>query len=902
MFRKKDKNQGIPDGVVGNNLKNARLTKKEREEIATTERKRIRKQMEAEAERYQIIKSTQRIIPVEDIFNGVIITKDHRYVKVMEYRPINFAYMDAETQNRVISLFYQTFKAVPCNIQFKTFARKADVESTISNVTQYYEQETNPKRKKMLNAYIGLLRKTALSVGITRRFFVVIEFQKTISNDGSRFELVVADLNAMAANVRSHMEQCGNVFIPALGNPDRNEDAGIHQLFYQLLNRRKSETVSFHDHMQPIINRYSEAEMQGVKTSLQAPELIAPEWIDFTHYNYIVIDGKFYTFAYIPSTGYNQRVYAGWIATFVNAGEGIDVDMFFEHMSREAVYNKISTQLRMSRANAMDSHDTDSDYHARMEKISSSEYMLRGLSTGEDFYYMSMVITVVADSVDELEYKYDNLEKRVKGQGMKIRRANFMMEECFESALLPLCKLNKDIKRKAQRNVLTSGVASCYPFISFEMQDPDGIMIGTNRANNSLVTIDMFDTDVHANANAVILGSTGYGKTFTAQLFALRLSEMDTQVFIISPLKGLEDYGGGCKAVGGQFISMDPSSVNSINIMDIRVPDDEDAKKMDDYETTGSLLTKKIHTVKSFLHLVVKDMTQEEEQLIDTSLYKVYGRFGITNDNDSIFDLENGGYKKMPLLEDLQKEMQNVPELHRICNILNPLIRGSMACYNRPTNVDLKAKYIVFDFNGMKGPTLTMSMFVVLDFVWTKIKEDRAKRKAVFIDECWKLIGTDSNEMAAEDVVEIFRTIRAYGGSAFAMTQDISQFYEYKGGKYGKAVIGNADTKIIMHLIPSEAKALQAAIQLTDSEMENVSNLGRGQGLVCSGAAKLFVDFIAAPYEKQEITTDAKSFYLQEKALKEKQHKEEQERLAAEKANSNTGANDDDADLLNVTF
>ena len=275
MFRKKDKNQGIPDGVVGNNLKNARLTKKEREEIATTERKRIRKQMEAEAERYQIIKSTQRIIPVEDIFNGVIITKDHRYVKVMEYRPINFAYMDAETQNRVISLFYQTFKAVPCNIQFKTFARKADVESTISNVTQYYEQETNPKRKKMLNAYIGLLRKTALSVGITRRFFVVIEFQKTISNDGSRFELVVADLNAMAANVRSHMEQCGNVFIPALGNPDRNEDAGIHQLFYQLLNRSKSETVSFHDHMKPIIDRYSEAEMQGVKTSLQAPELIA---------------------------------------------------------------------------------------------------------------------------------------------------------------------------------------------------------------------------------------------------------------------------------------------------------------------------------------------------------------------------------------------------------------------------------------------------------------------------------------------------------------------------------------------------------------------------------------------------------------------------------------------------
>ena len=529
----------------------------------------------------------------------------------------------------------------------------------------------------------------------------------------------------------------------------------------------------------------------------------------------------------------------------------------------------------------MDSHDTDSDYHARVEKIASAEYMLQGLSSGEDFYYMCTLITIVGDSLDELEYKYDALEKRAKVKGMKILRANFMMEECFESAILPLAKIHKDIKRKAQRNLLTSGVASCYPFISFEMQDPDGVMVGTNRANNSLVTIDMFDTDIHANANAVILGSSGYGKTFTAQLFALRLSEMDTQVFIISPLKGLEDYGGGCKAVDGQFISMDPSSVNSINIMDIRVPDDEDAKDMDEY-SAGSLLTKKIHSIRSFMHLVVKDLTQEEEQLIDTCLITVYKKFGITNDNNSIYDRETGQYKKMPLLQDLHKEMLKYQELHRISNILNPLITGSMACYNRPTNVDLKAKYIVFDFNGMKGAILTMSMFVVLDFVWTKIKEDRKKRKAVFIDECWKLIGTDSNEMAAEDVVEIFRTIRAYGGSAFAMTQDISQFYEYKGGKYGKAIIGNADTKIIMHLIPSEAQALQAAIQLTDAEMENVSSLQRGQGLVCSSSAKLFVDFVAADYEKQEITTDAKSFYMQEKALKEKQHQEEQARLEAE--------------------
>lgn len=847
-----------------------KLTKKERAEIERAERERMEQELEKDAERFRIIRSTQEIIPVKDILGGIVITKDGRYVKIMEFRPVNFVYMDAETQNRVIANFFQMFKAVPCNIAFKTFARKADVENTMAAVRRYYKKETSPNRRKMLEAYMDLLKDKALSVGITRRFFVIIEFQKTISNDGTDFNMVAADLESVAANVKAHMEQCGNIFIPALGDSTRNEDSGLHKFFYQLLNRRKSETVPFDTHIAPIIDRYMDYDdKHGVRTTLRATELIAPQWIDFTHHSYIVIDNKFYTFAYIPSGFYNQRVYAGWIGTFVNAGEGIDVDITFDHLSRDEVYNKISTQLKLSRANAMTSHDTDSDYHQRMEKISSSEYMLKGLSSGEDFYYMSIMLTIVGDSLEELEYKYDAMEKQVKGIGMKLRRANFMMEEAFESAILPLAKFHKGIQAKAHRNVLTSGAASCYPFISFEMQDPDGIMVGTNHSNNSLVTIDMFDTDVHANANGVILGSSGYGKTFTAQLFALRLSEMGVQTFVISPLKGLEDYGGGCKAVDGQFISMDPSSYNSINIMDIRIPDDTDAAEMEDFEGTGSYLTRKIHTVKTFLHLVVKDMSQEEEQLIDTCLYTTYERFGITNDNTSIIDKETGQYKRMPLLEDLHKEMQKYPELRSVCNILNPLITGSMACYNRPTNVNLDAKYIVFDLGGLKGPTLTMSMFVVLDFVWTKIKEDRTKRKAVFIDECWKLIGTDSNEQAAEDVVEIFRTIRAYGGAAFAMTQDISQFYEYKGGKYGKAIIGNADTKIIMHLIPSEAQALQSAMSLTDSEMETITGLQRGHGLVCTSSSKLFVDFVASDYETQAITTDAKTFYERGKQKEE---------------------------------
>lgn len=832
-----------------------KLTRRERRAIEKEERRRLEEEKRKAEYRYRIIESTQELIPVKDIYNGVVVTKDNRYIKILEFKPLNFAYQTTSEKNNIIAGFASMLKATPVDIQFKVVSKKADVDNSIAAVREYWEQETDPNRKHMLEVYMDLLQKTSLQVGISRRFFIILKHVNTINNDGTNFDLVVADLNSVAARVRSEMERIGNIFIPTC-----DEDEGLHALFYQLLNRRKCETIPFSEHIENITQAYLKAASEEQMPPIRATEFIAPAWIDFTHYNHTVIDNKFYTWAYIPSNSYNMQVYAGWMALFVNAGEGIDLDVFLTQYPTEEIYSKISLQTRLKRADASESHDTDSDFYKRLDTISSGNYMMQGLSSGENFYYLTTLITVVADSLDELEYKYHELEKRVKRDGMGIRRASFMQEEAFRS-MLPLCYIHPAIESKAKRNVLTSGASSCYPFISYEMQDPNGIMVGVNRSNNSMVSIDMFDTAIHPNANAVIVGTTGYGKTFTSQLFALRMSLMGVQTFVISPLKGKQDYGGGCRAVGGQFVTMHPAYGNCINIMDVRVPDDEDARLLEGYSVSNSLLTKKIHTVKTFISLVVRDLTQEEEQLLDTSLYKVYERFGITTDNASLIDPTTNQYKEMPLLGDLYDEMANIPELHRIRNILSPLINGSFSAYNQHTNVNLESRYIVFDFDDLKGDSLVLAMFIVLDFVWTKVKEDRTKRKAIFIDECWKLIGTDSNQRAAEDIVEIFRTVRAYGGSAFAMTQDVSQFFEFMNGKYGKAVIGNADTKIIMRLQPNEANKLKEAVSLTNEERDAVTKLEKGQGLVVSSGSRLFVDFVASPFEKNAITTDAKAFY-----------------------------------------
>lgn len=213
---------------------------------------------------------------------------------------------------------------------------------------------------------------------------------------------------------------------------------------------------------------------------------------------------------------------------------------------------------------------------------------------------------------------------------------------------------------------------------------------------------------------------------------------------------------------------------------------------------------------------------------------------------------------KMPILEDLYNTMKDVPELRRVCNIFKPLISGSLSSFNNHTNVDLSNLYIVFDFDACDGKNKVMALFIVLDFCWSKIKEDSSKQKAIFIDEAWNLISKSSNEMCADFIKEIFKTIRAYNGAAFVMTQNASDFFTMNGGEYGRAIITNADTKIIMQLPETEIEILRTAVQLTDDECNKIQQLHRGSGLVIAGSSKLFADFTASDFEAEVISGDIK--------------------------------------------
>ena len=852
MFGKNKKEQNDVDKY---------LSKKQRKAIAREEKDRIDRQKALEEVKYREIKGTQEMLPVYDTYQGVIVTRDGHFCKIMEVKPLNFMYLSPQAQNNIISLFSQMLSATPYNMQLISYARKADVDSMIRAVEDLKKNEMNPACFQMQQEYENLLRYRAAQNGVTRRFFVVLEFKADLQNDGTDINKVVGDLNAAASRCRGYLEDAGNQFIPTC-----ETDEGVCDILYQMICRKESETVAYDVHAREVFLKYEKAVVEqglGSMPIITAPETIAPNWMDFSHYNYAVIDDKFYTFAYISDTGYEKNVTAGWLNQFINSGEGVDVEIFLDRHTRDEVYSKIGFNVKQKRAKSLDSHDTDSDFHEIQNAIGAGSYLLDGLAAGEDLFYASVLFTITADDLTELERRFHEFEKNAKGSGYKVVRCDFRMQEAFMSSL-PTCSLEKQLYKHSKRNVLTSGASSFYPFVSFEMQDPNGIMIGsTNTANNSLVIIDVMDRNIHRNSNGAILGTSGSGKTFTSHLFALRFRMRRIQTFILAPVKGERDYGNGCYRVGGQFVSMSPGSPLHSNVMDIHAPDLSNIDSLGDDDASNaaqiSLLAQKSRTILTFIKLQAPDLTLEEEQLVDGCVYETYGRFGITEDNMSIYKFGTSEYKEMPILEDLYNTMKNVPELRRVCNIFKPLISGSLSSFNNHTNVDLSNLYIVFDFDACDGKNKVMALFIVLDFCWSKIKEDSSKQKAIFIDECWQLLsgaGAAGVRLAGDFLLEIAKTIRGYGGASIFASQDLADFFDLDGGRFGKGIINNSKTKIILNLEDDEAQRVQEALHLSDAETMEITHFERGHGLISTNNNNIMVEFKASPLEKDLITTD----------------------------------------------
>ena len=814
---------------------------------------------------------TQDFIPIKNLEHGIIETTGGRYIKILEIEPINFMLRSEEEQYEIICSFASWLKISPVHLQFKSITRKADSDKHIAMLRKEMATEESEQCKKLSEGYIRLIKDVGSREALTRRFFLIFRYEELRRNENSDYGQICSTLLTAEQNARAYFMQCGNNILQP-----KDPDEATAEILYMFFNRRSCVEEPFHSRVDRIVLDTMAAKNKVIGIDpiphIRMAHFIAPRGIDLTHCNYIIMDGLYYSFLYIKGNGYPNKVRAGWMSSLINAGEGIDVDVFLKRENRSKTIDKVAQRIRLNRTKLKSMQDTSTDYEELAGSIQAGYFIKQGIANyNEDLFYMSVFVTVSARTYEELMWRKQQMTDMLKSMDMYVSDCSFQQEDALRT-VMPFLQISPKLEKKSKRNVLTSGAASTYMFTSFEMSDDTGVLLGINRHNNSLCIVDLFDTKKNKNANLNLLGTSGAGKTFTMQLLALRMRMRGIQCYIIAPIKGHE-FRRACNRIGGQFIKIAPGSPHCINIMEIRHTISPEMELIDelDYSEMDSLLAQKIQQLMIFFSLLIPDMTNEEEQMLDEALIRTYGKFGITHDNDSVYADRNAvppKMKTMPILGDLHEELQKNEMTKRIAVIVSRFVTGSAQSFNQQTNVDLSNKYIVLDLSELKGKLLPVGMMIALDYVWDKIKSDRTKKKAIMIDEIWQLIGAGSNRMAAEFCLEIFKVIRGFGGAAISATQDLSDFFGLEDGRYGRAIINNSKNKIILNLEPDEAEFVRDTLKLTKTEIRSITRFERGEALICSNNSKVPVIIKASKEEQEMITTDRAEL---EAILKERQ-------------------------------
>ena len=527
----------------------------------------------------------------------------------------------------------------------------------------------------------------------------------------------------------------------------------------------------------------------------------------------------------------------------------MNISIFYEKQDAFKTIKDLTYHIGNVGVELKESNQNREDIDIAAFTYNDAKYIRKEIQVNnQDIYFLYIYINIYAEDIKKLEYYLNKVEGIAQSKGMQTRRSNFRQEELFESCL-PIMKNNENIKDSAKRNVLTSGLLATYPFISSTIFDANGIFIGTNIYNNSLVFIDRYNNNKYKNANICIFGTSGAGKSFYTKLLILRYKLLGIKQYIIDPER---EYNNLCKKLNGTQIKIGPSSDTYINIFDIRKESLEDGE--------NGYLAIKIGKLIGFFNLIFGELNEEEKAILEEKLIETYKIKNINFDDNSLYKeikVKNKikkifkTEKDMPILEDLYNILEKDNNTKKFKTKLIPFVKGSMKFLNNKTNVKLENELIVADIYELGEENLKYGMYLFTDIFWDKIKENRNEKKAIYLDEIWRLIGVTSNKEVASFIYKIFKTIRKYGGSGVAITQDISDIFSLDNGTYGKSILNNSSIKTFFALEEENIKILAEYSNLSEKEKVEIKSLKRGECLMFVGDDHILTKIECSDLEKE---------------------------------------------------
>lgn len=578
---------------------------------------------------------------------------------------------------------------------------------------------------------------------------------------------------------------------------------------------------------------------------MSSKDKIAPGYINLRNPRYLEIDGKFCGGVLVID--YYREISDLLLKNIINTNVSMNISMFYEKQETYKTIRDLTYFIGNVGVDLKGGNQNREDIDIAAFSYNDAKYIRKEMQVNnEELYFLYIYIEVLAETENELSRNLSKVEGILQSSGMVTRKANFRQEQVFKTCL-PLMTNDIDIKGISRRNILGSGLVATYPFVSSNLYDEEGVFIGINIYNNSLIFVDRFNKEKYKNANMCIFGTSGAGKSFFTKLMILRHRLFGLEQYIIDPER---EYTKVCENLEGVCIKFGPTSNSFINIFDIREDSCEEEK---------GYLSTKIGKLRGFFTLVFGEMDEEKFSLLEEKIVETYSSKGITFDDCSLY-LEKEGIKAfkkaedMPILEDFYKVVEKDEKTKSFKTKLYPFIYGSLKFLNNHTNVQLENKLIVADIYDLGEENIKYGMYIFVDLFWDKIKKDRDENKAIYLDEIWRLIGVTSNQFVASFIYKIFKTIRKYGGSAVAITQDVSDLFSLDNGTYGKSILNNSSIKNFFSLEEENIKVLEKYANISDKEKIEIKSLKRGEALMFIGDNHILSKIDCSEEEKEMIS------------------------------------------------
>lgn len=525
--------------------------------------------------------------------------------------------------------------------------------------------------------------------------------------------------------------------------------------------------------------------------------------------------------------GYPRTLFTGWLSPLINLDEVIDISMFIEPVESKVVLENLRKKVGQLEASISINQEKGMVRDPGLEAaIQDAEELRDSLQVGEErFFRFSLYFTMYGKDLTELDEVQRKVESMLGSSLIYTKPTTIQMEQGFNSTI-PIATNLIDINR----NMNTGSLSTSFPFTTAELSQDKGIMYGVNRHNNSLVVFDRFSLE---NANMVVFAKSGSGKSFAVKLECLRALMMGTEIIIIDPEN---EYKTLCEAVGGGFLRLSLASDTRINPFDLpRTVDPEEA---------DNALRANIIMVTGLIKLMCGDLSYSELADLDAALINTYAEFGITND-----PLTHNATP--PTMTDLYNNLIGMGNTGpSIAARLRRYVEGTFSgIFSQQSNVDLNAKFIVFNIRDLEDEMRPIGMYITLNYIWNRVKSEKRKRILV-VDEAWQLM---QYQESAQFMFSIAKRARKYYLGLTTISQDVEDFLSTR---LGRAVVSNSSLQLLLKQSPSAVDIVADTFRLTSEERNRLTQFPVGEGLFFAGLSHIILRILGSPTEEQLITTN----------------------------------------------